>query len=90
MISKELLALYDKCMEHNVSIKIEYMLSDACIEVTGKSIAYKGCAIGYIPITITKLVSIAEMNAVKDGVNLISVAIDEIFHEVLLKKEEKY
>lgn len=89
MMSKELLALYDKCLEHNISIELEYALSDACIAVTGKSLIYEGGAVGYVPVAITKLVSIHAMREVEDSVDLISLAIDEIFNKILSKREEE-
>lgn len=86
-MNEKLLEIYDKCMKHNISISMQFMLSDAVIEVTGETLAYDTRAKKYKILKNEKWVRIHEMKEVI-GVDLVVLAIDEIFNNLNNRKNE--
>ena len=86
-MNEKLLEIYDKCMEHNITITIQYLLSDASIEIVGRMLAYNSKTRQYEKLYRDKWVSIHEMKSV-NNVDLITFAIDEIFDELNSRKDE--
>lgn len=83
----KLLEVYEKCMKHNITISINYLLSDACIEVVGSTLIYHGPAIGYKVYKYDKWVSIDNIR--ESLCECVIPAIDCVFAAILNKREEE-
>lgn len=77
-MSEKLLEIYNKCMEHNISISIKYLLSDAAIEIEGHKLVYNSANGRYNEIKCNKWVLIKEIKTA--NIDLIELAIDGIFN----------
>lgn len=86
-MNEKLLEIYNKCMEHNISISIRYLLSHASIEVKGVILAYDSKNKEYKPLSYDKWVSIHEMKEL-NNIDLVVLAIDEIFNALNNRKNE--
>lgn len=85
-MNEKLLNLYDRCMKHNISISIKYLLSDSMVEVQGKTLLYNKAIQDYDLVKLEKLISIEEARLI--DVDLLEHTINEIFYELIDKKGE--
>ena len=65
-------------MEHNISISIKYLLSDAAIEIEGHKLVYNPTNGKYSNIKCDKWISIEEIKTA--NIDLIELTINEIFN----------
>ena len=77
-MKEKLLEIYNKCMEHNISISIKYLLSDAAIEIEGHKLVYNSINGKYSNIKCCKWISIEEIKTA--NIDLIELTINEIFN----------
>jgi hypothetical protein len=75
---EKLLKIYNKCMEHNISISIKYLLSDAAIEIEGRKLVYNSANGKYSEIKCDRWVLIEEIKTA--NIDLIELSINEIFN----------
>ena len=78
-MNEKLLEIYERCINHNISISIKYLLSDAAIEVAGVTLAYDSKNMKYEKLRCKEWVSIHEMKNVNQ-IDLVELAIDKIFN----------
>lgn len=86
-MNEKLLEIYEKCKEHNISISIKYLLSDAVIEVEGVTLAYDSKNRKYEKLKCDKWVSIQQMRVV-NNIDLVVSAINEIFIALNNRKDQ--
>ena len=86
-MNEKLLEIYNKCRQHNIIISTRYFLSDVLIEVVGVMFVYDSKNKEYKPLCCKKWVSIHEMKDV-DNIDLVVLAIDEIFNALNNRKDE--
>ena len=86
-MNQKLLDIYEKCMKHNITISINYLLSDAAIEVEGKTLIYSEQEHIYNTIRYNKWISIHDMKNVVGDVDLLTLTVDDVFKHILNMKK---